>query len=195
VLLAAAQITVHVHSGTDPWTVVAAIATVIAAVSALLAAGVSFRGLVYSRSTVDKAGETLREMEAGRAEMEAAHEAELVLQRIAQMQRVRELTIELRELARRAMPPGHEITTGDPIAEDQLPGVAAKLSAVLAALAAIHGSPLDDLAKLAWGAEQKTLTTTQIVGQAEEGIKHVAALFAERDPTIRLDGPNAERIS
>jgi hypothetical protein len=192
VTLAATQVTVHVHTPTDVWTVVAAVA-------ALFAAAGSLGGLVYARLTVNKAGDTLTELEATRRgiestrkAMEAGREEEIALRRISQLQRVRELTIDLREWARKATRPGDAPEAIHPEAEGQVRVVAAKLNAVLAALAALHGPPLDGLAQLAWEAEQNTRPLIQVVGVADEHIKHIASLFAEGHPALTLSASASE---
>jgi hypothetical protein len=179
VLFAVAQVTVHVHADNGPWTAIAAIA-------ALLAAGVSVGGVIYARRTVSEGKNTL-------SEIKAAREEGIVLRRITQLQRARELTIELRDLADRATPVGDQQHARDLEAAGRLRPVRAQISAVLAALGALHGPPLDDLAKLAREAEQGTRPPIQIIGKAHQAIEYIAGLFAEPHPTLRLtrDGLSA----
>jgi hypothetical protein len=183
VLLAAGQVTVHVHTDSGPLTAVAAVA-------ALIAAAVAVGGLIYARRTVSEAKNTL-------TEIKAAREEGIVLRRITQLQRARELTIELRDLADRATPSNGRraepmwIVEARIEARSRLRPVGAQLSAVLAALDALHGPPLADLAQLAREAEQGTREPIQIISKAHEAIEHIAALFAEPHPTLRLSPPTA----
>jgi hypothetical protein len=110
-------------------------------------------------------------------EMEARRQAlanELAVQRIEQVQRVLEATIELREIA-------------DGFGEHHIRTLSAagKLSATLAGSRALQGPAFDDLTKLAHDVELRTVPAIQIVGLANGGILQIRELL-ETDLSLRL---------
>ena len=169
---------VQVATHTDVWTVVAGIAALVAAVGAV-------GGLVFAYLTVRKASETLTAMNTAHAEemteRQRALEAELTLHRIEQMQRVLEVTIELRDFAYNV-----QQTRDTEASRKRLVAARTKLKASLGALEALGGPRLADLLQLATDNEVPAdERIASILEKAGEGIEGIAALFAD-DPSLKL---------
>ncbi len=182
-LTAAAAVVVHVTTGTDGWTVLAGVSALLAAIGALATVFFAWR-------TVRKADETLTAMKQAHneemAERRRALGAELSLHRIEQTQGVLETTIELRELAWRVE------SARDPEANrERLPAVGAKLGASLAGLAAVRGPALEELAQLAREVEGQIRPPVQIVGGADTAIKQIRELFANDAALILHEGDSS----
>jgi hypothetical protein len=145
---------VHVTTGTDAWTVLVAIAS-------LVAAGAACVALVYAKRTVGIAEKTLsdtrvfhrEEAAARQAELHARQDqfnAELSLRRAEQIQAVLEIATDLRERA-------EQIDEYTMQVQHLIPAVGTKLSTGIRGLAALGIAVPAELAQAAEGAEQKTL--------------------------------------
>ncbi len=111
------------------------------------------------------------------------------------MQGVLELLIELRDIADDATPPALSpaqqkdytivmaAKAANAMAEMKLPPIGAKLGASVAAMRALRGPPLTDIAQLARETEAETVPPIQILGRTDKAITEVHAWFAEQIPS------------
>jgi hypothetical protein len=184
--------------------------SVVAAVAAMVAAGAALVGLKFARDTVTKTGEMLEAMRTAHreemAERQRALADELTLRRIEQVERVLVAVIELRDAVMEAVtkeadafslekavgsvvagPQIKSLKDAAAVARARLPAQGAKLGASLAALGALKGPHLPELITLAAQTEQRVATDAEISFGCETGVRKIRELF-ETDQTLTLPG-------